>query len=104
MTSRHLFLAVVLATLVGGCSSTFRMPWEDSSLEVNRIATREPLEVPPDLYSLPQAGESPAAEESSKSSSARDHLFGKKEARGENARRSESGGLPGWMGSGGKNP
>ncbi|MBF0135289.1 MAG: DUF3035 domain-containing protein [Magnetococcus sp. DMHC-1] len=45
------FLA--LALLLTGCSGKFRLPWENDMPDINRIATREPLEIPPDLDLLP---------------------------------------------------
>ena len=44
-----------VAILLGGCSSNMTMPWSDKFLDPGRIATREPLEIPPDLDVLPSA-------------------------------------------------
>ncbi|MEO5331685.1 MAG: DUF3035 domain-containing protein [Magnetococcus sp. YQC-5] len=38
---------------MAGCSSNFTLPWEENLLDPSRIATREPLEIPPDLNLLP---------------------------------------------------
>ena len=46
----------ILATLLGGCSNTIGLPWESPFLDPGRVATREPLEIPPDLSVLPPAG------------------------------------------------
>ncbi|MBF0623492.1 MAG: hypothetical protein HQL82_01665 [Magnetococcales bacterium] len=46
-------LLAMTALLLTGCSSTFQMPWEDDLLDPRRVATREPLEIPPDLHVLP---------------------------------------------------
>ncbi|MBF0162821.1 MAG: hypothetical protein HQL88_11110, partial [Magnetococcales bacterium] len=43
------------ALLLGGCSGKLALPWESNLLDPARIATREPLEIPPDLNKLPSA-------------------------------------------------
>ncbi|MBF0417053.1 MAG: hypothetical protein HQL86_02250 [Magnetococcales bacterium] len=45
-------LASLLA-LLSGCSSNISLPWEQNLLDPSRIATREPLEIPPDIDTLP---------------------------------------------------
>lgn len=51
---QQMLVGVALSLLmVSGCSSVVRMPWEKEPLDANRIATREPLEIPPDLRALP---------------------------------------------------
>ncbi|MBF0428294.1 MAG: hypothetical protein HQL94_05175 [Magnetococcales bacterium] len=52
MRKATLFIVPVLC-LLAGCSSKFVMPWEKDQLDPSRIATREPLEIPPDLDVLP---------------------------------------------------
>ncbi|MBF0142765.1 MAG: hypothetical protein HQL59_04810 [Magnetococcales bacterium] len=54
------------STLASGCSSNFKLPWEADYLDPSRVATREPLEVPPDLDQLP-APPTPSGEGSKKS-------------------------------------
>ena len=44
------------ALLLGGCSNKLSLPWENNLLDPARIATREPLEIPPDLNTLPPPG------------------------------------------------
>ncbi|MEO5362122.1 MAG: DUF3035 domain-containing protein [Magnetococcus sp. DMHC-8] len=41
---------------LAGCSSNISLPWESNLLDPARIATREPLEIPPDLNTLPSSG------------------------------------------------
>lgn len=50
---RLLLTFVVGCGLLGGCSSTIALPWEKDNLDPSRVATREPLEIPPDLSELP---------------------------------------------------
>ncbi|MBF0321709.1 MAG: DUF3035 domain-containing protein [Magnetococcales bacterium] len=42
-----------MTLMLTGCSGKFRLPWESDTPDVSRIATREPLEIPPDLDLLP---------------------------------------------------
>ncbi|MBF0147759.1 MAG: hypothetical protein HQL84_04700 [Magnetococcales bacterium] len=46
-------MLVVGCGLLGGCSSSVSLPWEQDLLDPGRVATREPLEIPPDLSELP---------------------------------------------------
>ncbi len=47
--------AILLASLLaGGCSGSVTMPWDSALLDPGRINTREPLEIPPDLNTLPE--------------------------------------------------
>ncbi|MEO5350230.1 MAG: DUF3035 domain-containing protein [Magnetococcus sp. YQC-3] len=46
-------LCATLTLLLGGCSGNLTLPWESNLLDPSRIATREPLEIPPDLNALP---------------------------------------------------
>ena len=48
-----MFLCALTAILLGGCSSNTAFPWQDNFLDPGRVATREPLEIPPDLDVLP---------------------------------------------------
>ena len=51
---------VILASalpLLTACSTKFRMPWDDDPLDPSNIVVREPLQMPPDLWVLPQPGE-----------------------------------------------
>ncbi len=41
---------------LGGCSSSLTLPWDSNLLDPSRVATREPLEIPPDLDTLPPTG------------------------------------------------
>jgi hypothetical protein len=41
------------ALLLSSCSSNFSLPWDTNLLDPARVATREPLEIPPDLHKLP---------------------------------------------------
>ena len=50
----HKYLYTAAAILLGGCSD-IPIPWGDNFLDPGRIATREPLEIPPDLDHLPPA-------------------------------------------------
>ncbi|MBF0110340.1 MAG: hypothetical protein HQL76_14310 [Magnetococcales bacterium] len=38
---------------LAGCSNAISLPWEQDFLDPGRVATREPLEIPPDLSELP---------------------------------------------------
>ena len=49
-------LCATLTLLLGGCSGNISLPWESNLLDPARIATREPLEIPPDLNALPPTG------------------------------------------------
>lgn len=50
---RKFWCHAATALFLGGCSSTVALPWEDKFLDPGRIATQEPLEIPPDLSILP---------------------------------------------------
>lgn len=50
-----LALLGVIGMVGGGCSQKFQLPWEKDMLDPGRVATREPLEIPPDLQTLPPA-------------------------------------------------
>lgn len=52
-TVKHLCTTLMVAALLGGCSNTLALPWEDNLLDPESIATQEPLEIPPDLDILP---------------------------------------------------
>lgn len=57
--NHKLYCLCAAATLfLGGCSGNLALPWESNLLDPSRIATREPLEIPPDLNSLPPTGAS----------------------------------------------
>nr|CRH04963.1 conserved exported protein of unknown function [Candidatus Magnetococcus massalia] len=99
----RLLLAVVALSLVTGCSGSFRMPWE-KSYDPSEIPTREPLEIPPDLYSLPKAGYDKTGRQqhkkSQEGSTANEILFGGGEAgRSDEMGRNEQETLPDWVGS-----
>ncbi|MBF0124156.1 MAG: hypothetical protein HQL60_02325 [Magnetococcales bacterium] len=49
-------ILLLVLMLSAGCSGHFRMPWESDPFDPSRIATREPLEIPPDLDRLPVPG------------------------------------------------
>ncbi|MBF0422096.1 MAG: DUF3035 domain-containing protein [Magnetococcales bacterium] len=54
MNRNRLILTLTFGcALLGGCSSTIALPWEKDNLDPGRIATHEPLEIPPDLSELP---------------------------------------------------
>ena len=53
---------LLAALLLGGCSGKLSLPWEEALLDPGRIATREPLEIPPDLNRLPTEGARPDAD------------------------------------------
>ncbi|MBF0153297.1 MAG: DUF3035 domain-containing protein [Magnetococcales bacterium] len=44
---------LAMALMLAGCSGKFHLPWDSDLPDINRIATREPLEIPPDLDLLP---------------------------------------------------
>lgn len=104
-------LSVVLP--LAGCSSNLSLPWEDNFLDPGRIATREPLEIPPDMNVLP--GREPpeeslakgskvllqeSAQEASVPTSARSILFNTPQANEQKPlTREEQEHLPGWLGS-----
>ncbi|MBF0262536.1 MAG: hypothetical protein HQL97_11980 [Magnetococcales bacterium] len=101
-----------LLMLLSGCSSNFTMPWEQNMLDPSRIATREPLEIPPDLDTLPtndppeepagRLGDRRAGADSGTPGSARSILF-KTQAPTREAKplgRDEQERLPGWLGDG----
>lgn len=91
--TRRPLLWLGAALLVSGCTSQFAFPWETNPLDPSRIATREPLEVPPDLEILPQ----PTAGERS-DASAGNILFGNPVPRqGEEGDRHQPERLPTWM-------
>ncbi|NGZ06290.1 MAG: hypothetical protein G8237_08030 [Magnetococcales bacterium] len=102
-------LAVLALLPLAGCSSNFTLPWEQNQLDPSRIATREPLEIPPDLHILP--GQEPPEEQSGgrmarsredgTPSSARSILFKTPESKQESKPlgRDEQERLPGWLGS-----
>ena len=50
-------LFAVALPLLASCSTHIRFPWEADPLDPSRVETREPLEVPPDLWVLPQPGD-----------------------------------------------
>ncbi|MBF0284964.1 MAG: hypothetical protein HQL51_10955 [Magnetococcales bacterium] len=54
-TPRRLTAPLLAAAclLLAGCSTNFKMPWEENRLDPSRVHTYEPLEVPPDLEVLP---------------------------------------------------
>ncbi|GAB0056665.1 hypothetical protein SIID45300_00973 [Candidatus Magnetaquicoccaceae bacterium FCR-1] len=101
-----------LLMLLSGCSSNFTMPWEQNMLDPSRIATREPLEIPPDLNTLPtndppeepagRVGDRRAGKDDSAPASARSILFkGQEPAReAKPLGRDEQERLPGWLGDG----
>lgn len=78
-------LLITLGTvtlLASGCSANFQMPWDKNLLDPGRIATREPLEIPPDLNTLPppeKGGPMPrgASKEVGRGENATTILFGK---------------------------
>ncbi|MBF0190428.1 MAG: hypothetical protein HQL99_04680 [Magnetococcales bacterium] len=94
---------------LAGCSSNFALPWEDNMLDPSRVATREPLEIPPDLNVLP--GQEPREEEENRMvtpgtdgsapASARSILFKTPENRQESKplTRDQQERLPGWIGN-----
>ncbi len=98
-----LFLAMPLA----GCSNTITLPWETNALDPSRIATREPLDIPPDMDRLP--GQESAtdrqtmSQESSDPSlptSARTILFNTPQAQEQKPlNRNEQEQLPDWLDS-----
>ncbi|ABK44646.1 hypothetical protein Mmc1_2145 [Magnetococcus marinus MC-1] len=52
-------LTLMGSVMLGGCVlADFSMPWE-KKVEASDIPTREPLEIPPDLYKLPDANYKP---------------------------------------------
>ncbi|MBF0400656.1 MAG: hypothetical protein HQL90_07795 [Magnetococcales bacterium] len=53
MNTHRLWLLATLTLLLGGCSGNMNLPWESNFLDPARVATREPLEIPPDLNRLP---------------------------------------------------
>ncbi|MBF0342574.1 MAG: hypothetical protein HQL95_16650, partial [Magnetococcales bacterium] len=57
MKKSHGFLVpamgIMAIGLLAGCSSNFTLPWDDNALDPSKVATREPLEIPPDLDVLP---------------------------------------------------
>lgn len=54
MGKTHRFWLLSLSLLLtAGCSGSMALPWDDALLDPGRIATREPLEIPPDLNTLP---------------------------------------------------
>lgn len=85
------WLAVLLLTT--GCTSQLQLPWEKNSLDASRIATREPLEVPPNLEILP-----PPTSSRPQESSAGNILFGNPvPQQGESPDRYQKEKLPNWM-------
>ncbi|MBF0272452.1 MAG: hypothetical protein HQL98_10350 [Magnetococcales bacterium] len=103
-------LALAAVLPLAGCSSNFTLPWEDNMLDPGRVATREPLEIPPDLNVLPgketqedddnRIAASPR-NDSSAPTSARSILFKTPEARQESKplTRDQQERLPGWLGT-----
>lgn len=67
-----LFLGLVVIGVLpmAGCSNNFVMPWESNTLDPSRIPTREPLEVPPDMDTLP--GKEPPEESQLRGRSSKD--------------------------------
>ncbi|MEO5365842.1 MAG: hypothetical protein H7831_05715 [Magnetococcus sp. WYHC-3] len=60
MKASHTLLvgALVLSALITGCTRNIPMPWETQNLlDPNRVAVRQPLEIPPDLNVLPGSPE-----------------------------------------------
>ena len=52
---RPLWLFASASLFLAGCSSlSATVPWMDNDLDPSRVATREPLEIPPDLTVLPK--------------------------------------------------
>jgi hypothetical protein len=47
---------LVAALFLGGCSSQVATPWDRPALDPGQVATREPLEIPPDFNTLPEPG------------------------------------------------
>ncbi len=47
-------LLLSVGVMLGGCTSSFRLPWEEDMLDASRVATVEPLEMPPDMEELPE--------------------------------------------------
>ncbi|MEO5338955.1 MAG: hypothetical protein H7837_00350 [Magnetococcus sp. MYC-9] len=60
------WLYATLTLCLTGCSGNISLPWESNLLDPARIATREPLEIPPDLHKLPPTGTGKAADSRSK--------------------------------------
>ncbi|MEG3641044.1 hypothetical protein [Magnetococcus sp. PR-3] len=104
-------LGVSLLLMLSGCfSANISMPWE-KKVEVSDIPTREPLEIPPDLYNLPKAGykpnssgRNPKVDKQASTTGADEILFGQKRnpkggaaASGNGADRTKQETLPGWL-------
>ncbi|MBF0098481.1 MAG: hypothetical protein HQM04_17195 [Magnetococcales bacterium] len=53
MTYSLRYLVAASALLLTSCSGNFSLPWDTNLLDPARVATREPLEIPPDLHKLP---------------------------------------------------
>ncbi|MEO5345250.1 MAG: hypothetical protein H7834_02590 [Magnetococcus sp. YQC-9] len=103
-----------LLAMLTGCSSNFTLPWEQNMLDPSRIATREPLEIPPDINTLPtndppedlpgRLGErrTGARDDDSTPGSARSILFKTPEPKKDPKPlgRDEQERLPSWLGDG----
>lgn len=51
---------IVLASalpLLTACSHKIRLPWEEDPLDPSNVQVSEPLQMPPDLWVLPQPGD-----------------------------------------------
>ncbi|MBF0627135.1 MAG: hypothetical protein HQL91_02840 [Magnetococcales bacterium] len=106
------FLALLALLPLAGCSSNFVLPWEVNQLDPSQVATREPLEIPPDLDVLPSreapdepgVGRITAPRDEVAPLSARSILFktpaGKADNEVKPLGREEQERLPGWLGSG----
>ncbi|MBF0185802.1 MAG: hypothetical protein HQM06_15645 [Magnetococcales bacterium] len=104
------------ALLLNSCSSNFTLPWDSNLLDPARVATREPLEIPPDLHKLPSPDDArrgvdartpgwtdPARAQSSKSSRSSSFQLPAPVAIQDDgvASRNEQEKLPSWMGGSG---
>ncbi|MBF0589207.1 MAG: nuclear transport factor 2 family protein [Magnetococcales bacterium] len=94
-----LMLLGIVAT-ASGCTSSFTLPWEDDILDASRVATVEPLELPPDMETLPEPGvRMKEVEAQAGAGSASTILFGSKSVHGEAPElgRNEQAQTPDWM-------
>ncbi|WP_130472017.1 hypothetical protein [Candidatus Magnetaquicoccus inordinatus] len=111
---------IASALLLNSCSSNFSLPWDANLLDPARVATREPLEIPPDLHKLPSPDDArrnvdartpswsdPARAPSSKSSRSSTVQLPAPVPLNQDdgiSSRSEQEKLPSWMGSGSSSP
>jgi len=105
-----LTLLLVTAPLLASCSAKFLMPWEQNMLDPANVRTQEPLEIPPDLWTLPPTKDS--AEENAEDKAAEQDvagsegtatsiLFGGPEGvKDASSDRNENEALPAWLGGG----